>query len=93
MNCRSEISITLGPFLKYAHLKPITPELRAERVSQVQAEGFSLVSGLAAELSKGDIKLPSLPEAVIRIRNALAQPDFTIEELARLISTPRRKHF
>ena len=54
-------------------------------MSQTQEQGFSLVSGLAAELSKGDLKLPSLPESVIRIKNALAEPDFTVEELARLI--------
>jgi HD-like signal output (HDOD) protein len=28
-----------------------------------------------------------LPEAVIRIRNALSKPDFTVEELARIITT------
>ena len=54
-------------------------------MSQTQEQGFSLVSGLAAELSKGDLKLPSLPESVIRIKNALSEPDFTVEELARLI--------
>jgi HD-like signal output (HDOD) protein len=55
-------------------------------MAQAQQTGFTLVSGLAAELTKGDLKLPSLPEVVIRIRNALAQPEFTIEELARLVT-------
>ena len=55
-------------------------------MSQSQEQGFSLVSGLAAELSGDKLKLPSLPEVVIRIRNALAQPEFTVEELARLIT-------
>ncbi len=55
-------------------------------MAETQEKEFSLVSGLAAELTKGDLKLPSLPEVVIRIRNALAQPDFTIDELARLVT-------
>lgn len=56
-------------------------------MTQAQEHGFSLVSGLAAELSSGDLKLPSLPEAVVRVRNALAQPDFTTEQLSRIITT------
>lgn len=56
-------------------------------MTQAQVQGFSLVSGLAAELSSGNLQLPSLPEAVIRVRNALAKPDFTTEELARIITT------
>lgn len=49
-------------------------------------EAFSLVKDLAAELSAGELHLPSLPETVVRIRNALSKQDFSIEELARLIS-------
>jgi HD-like signal output (HDOD) protein len=55
-------------------------------VTQTQQQGFSLVSGLAAELSRGELQLPSLPEVVVRIRNALSKPDFTVDELARLIT-------
>jgi HD-like signal output (HDOD) protein len=44
------------------------------------------VSGLARELTKGELHLPSLPESVVRIRNALSKPEFTIDELARLIT-------
>lgn len=55
-------------------------------MAETQEKGFILVSGLAAELTKGELKLPSLPEVVIRIRNALAQPEFTIDELARLVT-------
>lgn len=56
-------------------------------MSQSQEQAFSLVSGLASELSAGNLELPSLPEAVVRIRNALSKPDFTVEELARIIQT------
>lgn len=55
-------------------------------MTQTQQQGFTLVSGLAAELTKGELHLPSLPETVVRIRNALSRPDFTIDELAKLIT-------
>jgi HD-like signal output (HDOD) protein len=56
-------------------------------MTQTQQQGFTLVSGLAKELTKGELHLPSLPETVVRIRNALSKPDFTIDELARLITS------
>ena len=55
-------------------------------MTQTVPQGFALVSGLARELTKGELHLPSLPESVVRIRNALSKPDFTIDELARLIT-------
>jgi len=56
-------------------------------MSEPQEHGFTLVSGLASELSKGEIKLPSLPEAVVGIRNALSQPDYTVDQLSRIITS------
>jgi HD-like signal output (HDOD) protein len=55
-------------------------------MTETAQQGFSLVSGLARELTKGEPHLPSLPESVVRIRNALSKPEFTIDELARLIT-------
>jgi HD-like signal output (HDOD) protein len=55
-------------------------------MSQNKELEFSLVSEFAAELSSGDLKLPSLPETVVRIKNALTQPDFTADQLARIIT-------
>jgi HD-like signal output (HDOD) protein len=49
-------------------------------------QAFSLVKDLAAELSAGELRLPSLPETVVRIRNTLSKQDFSVVELARLIS-------
>ncbi len=56
-------------------------------MSQVQQQAFSLVESLAQELSAKDLRLPSLPEVVVRIRNALANPDFHIDQLARIVGT------
>jgi HD-like signal output (HDOD) protein len=50
-------------------------------------EAFQLVQDLAAQLSSGKLRIPSLPEVVIRIRQTLEQEDYVLEELARLLSS------
>ena len=50
-------------------------------------DAFALVQELADELSKGEIQLPSLPRAVVRLRNELAKPGFDVPRLATLAST------
>ena len=54
-------------------------------MSATQQDAFTLVQGLAADLSAGEIRLPSLPRTVVRVRNALSKPDFSAAELARLV--------
>lgn len=56
-------------------------------MSQTQQQAFSLVQSLASELSDGDLRLPSLPEVAVRLRNALSTPDFSVDQLARLIGS------
>lgn len=46
---------------------------------------FRLVQSLAADLNKKDIKLPSFPDVVIRIRTALDDPDTTSGDLANIL--------
>jgi HD-like signal output (HDOD) protein len=48
---------------------------------------FAFVQGLAAELNKGQLKLPSFPEAVLRIRKALDDEQCTTERLARIAAS------
>lgn len=50
-------------------------------------EAFAIVQKLAAELSSGQVELPSLPRAVVRLRNELAKPGFDVPRLAKLAST------
>lgn len=50
-------------------------------------EKFQFVSRLAIDLNRGDVKLPSFPDIVIRIRSALDDPDCSAERLADLIGT------
>ena len=49
-------------------------------------EHFKFVQSLANELNKKDVKLPSFPDVVIRIRKALDDPDTTGDDLANILS-------
>lgn len=51
------------------------------------SEAFQLVQDLASQLSTGELRLPSLPEVVIRIRKTLQNPEFDAEELARQLGS------
>lgn len=50
-----------------------------------QDEHFKFVQALAADLNKKDIKLPSFPDVVMRIRSALDDPDTTGDDLASIL--------
>lgn len=50
-------------------------------------QAFAIVQKLAAELSSGQVELPSLPRAVVRLRNELAKPGFDVPRLAKLAAT------
>ncbi len=51
-----------------------------------QNEYFELVQTLAGDLNKNDIKLPSFPDVVVRIRTALDDPDTTGTDIANILS-------
>ena len=46
---------------------------------------FAFVQQLADDLSKGDIELPSFPDIVLRVRQALEDEHCTTEQLVQLI--------
>ena len=48
---------------------------------------MSLVQTLAADLGGGKVELPSFPDVVIRIRQALADENVSVEQVARLVGT------
>lgn len=50
-----------------------------------QNEYFELVQSLAADLNKDDIKLPSFPDVVVRIRTALNDPETTGADIANIL--------
>lgn len=47
---------------------------------------FKLVESLARDLNRDDIKLPSFPDVVVRVRRALDDPDTTGSDLATILS-------
>ncbi len=47
---------------------------------------FKLVESLARDLNKNDVKLPSFPDVVIRVRTALDNPETTSIDLANILS-------
>ena len=47
---------------------------------------FKLVESLASDLNKNDVKLPSFPDVVIRVRTALDNPETTSVDLANILS-------
>ncbi len=48
---------------------------------------FEFVRSLAAELSAGRVELPSCPEAVMRVRRVLSEPDSTLEKVVRVVGS------
>ncbi len=56
-----------------------------ETAKTTSDEKFVFVKRLAADLSAGDIDLPSFPDIVIRVRKALEDEDCTPEKLVQII--------
>jgi HD-like signal output (HDOD) protein len=52
-----------------------------------QDEYFRFVQELASDLNRKEVKLPSFPDAVIKIRHALDDADCTSDDLANILST------
>ena len=50
-----------------------------------QSEHFKFVQQLAQDLNSDDIKLPSFPDVVMRIRSALDDPESTAQDVARIL--------
>ena len=49
------------------------------------AIGFEFIQTLGDELSKGQVKLPAFPEAALRIKNALEDPNMSTQQIAKLV--------
>jgi HD-like signal output (HDOD) protein len=55
-----------------------------------RAAALQFLGSLAAELSGGTVNLPSFPSVVIRIREALADPDAKLNQLVKIIGSEPR---
>ena len=56
-----------------------------ERVS-----GYEFLQTLAAEVSKGNVNLPCFPDVVIRIRQALEDPETRVSQAVRIVGAEPR---
>jgi HD-like signal output (HDOD) protein len=48
---------------------------------------FDFVRTLAAELSGGNLDLPSFPEIAIRVRRVLSDPKSSVEQVVRVVGS------
>jgi HD-like signal output (HDOD) protein len=51
------------------------------------AAAFDFVRTLAAELSRGNVDLPSFPEIAIRVRRVLSDPKSSVEQVVRVVGS------
>ncbi len=49
--------------------------------------GFEFVQSLSNELSKGTVKLPSLPDIALKIKNILEDPDVSAKQVATVVGS------
>ena len=49
--------------------------------------GFEFVTNMSAELSSGNLEIPAFPDAAVRIKNALADPEVTADHVARVVGS------
>jgi HD-like signal output (HDOD) protein len=55
--------------------------------STSQHDAFLFVQDLAAELSRGKVDLPSFPDIAMRVRQVLADPEVSAQQVERVISS------
>lgn len=70
------------PPVAYGKSRTVSP---AERVS-----GYEFLQTLAAEVSKGNVNLPCFPDVVIRIRQALEDPNTRVSQAVRIVGAEPR---
>src|SRR5215471_9024779 len=64
-----------------------TTIVQSMEYNEARAISAALVADLDRSLTDNDLKLPSLPEVALKIRNALANEDVSVAEIARLIGS------
>ncbi len=48
---------------------------------------FDFIRSLAAELSGGQVDLPSFPEIALKVRRILADPDAKVDQIVRVVGS------
>lgn len=62
-------------------------ETARQDTGQLRGAAFAFVQQLAGDLSSGKLELPSSPEVVVRVRDALRDPNVTAAQLARAVGS------
>ena len=63
-----------------------TAQAMADPADDLNTAAFAFVQSLAAELSQGNIDLPSVPDVAIRVRMVLADERSTVDKIVRVTS-------
>jgi HD-like signal output (HDOD) protein len=66
------------------------PAKSAAASAEERSSALAFLGGLAVEVSKGTINLPSFPDVVLRIRKALAEPNVRLAEIVKIVGTEPR---
>jgi HD-like signal output (HDOD) protein len=70
--------------------KAAVPAETTATSEQERTLALAFLSGLATEVSKGTVNLPSFPDVVMRIRKALAEPNVRTSEIVKIVGTEPR---
>ncbi len=64
-----------------------SPDLGHPYPDEMNTQAFNFVKALANDFSAGELKLPSLPEVVIRVRRALSDEESAVDDIIRVIGS------
>jgi HD-like signal output (HDOD) protein len=81
-----------GPAVILTSLKTGTRHLSQESLANVTVKDLSpleFLSNMAEALAQGTVDLPAFPQVVIKVQQALKDPNYTPQSIARVISTER----
>ena len=65
------------------------PQERLSDVTVTDLPSLEFLSGIADALAAGTVDLPAFPQVVIKVQEALRDPNYTPQKIARVISTER----
>jgi len=72
--------------------RPANPAASKSAASsdEERASALAFLGNLATEVSKGTVNLPCFPDVVMRIREALSEPDVSLTEIVKIVGTEPR---
>jgi HD-like signal output (HDOD) protein len=68
-------------------METVSANLTNTPLQPQSAAAFDFVRTLAAELSRGNVDLPSFPEIALRVRRVLSDPKSSVEQVVRVVGS------